>query len=91
MTINEIISHILENSKSDDGSRLTQVMLAKTISQKYGKNVTPAALNDRFKNENMKVNTAIEMLDILGYDLFVVPRNPQDNDYKVELGQKRER
>ena len=91
MTINNIISTLLQNAQNADGSKLTQVMLAKILTHKYGKEVSPAALNDRLKNENMKVNTAIEMLDILGYDLIAIPRNPQNDQYLIQRGGKRDR
>lgn len=91
MTINEIIYEILKNTQTMGGNKYTQVMLAEALTEKTGKKVTPAALSDRFKNENMKVNTAIEMLDILGYDLVVVPREKGRDKYDVELGGKRER
>jgi hypothetical protein len=91
MKINEIIATVLENTTTLGGGKYTQVMLAEALTEKYGKNVSPAALSDRFKNENMKVNTAIEMLDILGYDIVVVPREKGRDKYEVELGGKRER
>ena len=91
MTINKILSILLQTAKSGDGNKLTQVMLADILTHKYGKDVSPAALSDRLKNENMKVNTVIEMLDILGYDLMAVPRNPQNEQYLIERGSKRDR
>ena len=91
MTINKIISTILSTYTQPDGSKLTQVMLASILSDKYNRLVTPAALNDRLKNENMKVNTAIEMLDILGYDLIVIPRNSEKEQFLIDLGSKREK
>jgi hypothetical protein len=39
----------------------------------------------------MKVNTALEMLDILGYDIVVVPREKGRDRYDVERGSLRER
>lgn len=91
MKINEIIADALANTKTKGGGKYTQVMLAEELSEKYGKKVSTAALSDRFKNENMKVNTAIEMLDILGYDIVVVPREKGREKYDVERGGMRER
>ena len=91
MTINKVISTILATYKQPNGRKLTQVMLASILSDKYDKLVTPAALNDRLKNENMKVNTAIEMLDILGYDLIAIPRNCEKEQFLIDHGNKREK
>lgn len=91
MKMNEIVAAVLESTKTPGGNRFTQVMLAEELTKKYGKKVTPAALNDRFKNENMKVNTALEMLDILGYDIVVVPREKGRDTYDVSRGDLRER
>lgn len=91
MKINEIVAAVLESTKTPGGNKFTQVMLAEALTEKHGKKVSPAALSDRFKNENMKVNTALEMLDILGYDIVVVPREKGRETYEVELGGKRER
>jgi hypothetical protein len=89
MKINEIVDAVLKNTQTRGGNKYTQVMLAEELTDKYGKKVTPAAVWDRLKNENMKVNTAIEMLDVLGYDLVVVPRERGREAYEVELGGKR--
>ena len=91
MKINEIISAVLENTRTPGGNKYTQTMLAEALSEKHEKKVSQAALSDRFKNENMKVNTAIEMLDILGYDIYIVPREKNREQYRVELGGKRVR
>lgn len=91
MKINEIVAAVLESTKTPGGNKYTQVMLAEALTEKYGKKTTAAAVWDRLKNENMKVNTALEMLDILGYDIVVVPREKGRETYEVELGGKRER
>ena len=89
MKINEIVDAVLKSTQTKGGNKYTQVTLAKELTDKYGKKVTPAAVWDRLKNENMKVNTAIEMLDILDYDLVVIPREKGREAYKVEIGEKR--
>ena len=91
MKINEIVAAVIENTKTPGGNKFTQVMLADALTEKYGKKVGPAAVNDRLRNENMKVNTALEMLDILGYDIVVVPREKGREKYEVERGSLRER
>lgn len=91
MKINEIVATVLENTMTKGGGKFTQVMLAAELTEKYGKKVSPAAVNDRLRNENMKVNTALEMLDILGYDIVVVPREKGREKYEVERGSLRER
>lgn len=90
MKINEIVSAVLENTLTPGGNKYTQALLAKELTDKYGKKTTPAAVWDRLQNENMKVNTVIEMLDILGYDVVVVPREKSRETYIVERGGKRE-
>lgn len=91
MKINEIVAEVLENTTTPGGNKFTQVMLADALTEKYGKKTTPAAVWDRLKNENMKVTTAIEMLDILGYDIVVVPREKGRETYEVERGGPRDR
>ena len=91
MKINEIVAAVLENTKTPGGNKFTQVMLAEALTEKYGKKVSAAAVWDRSKNENMRVTTAIEMLDILGYDIVVVPREKGREKYDVERGSLRER
>ena len=91
MKINEIVAAVLENTKTPGGNKFTQVMLAEALTEKYGKKVSAAAVWDRLKNENMRVTTAIEMLDILGYDIVVVPREKGREKYDVERGSLRER
>ncbi len=91
MKINEIILKVLDNTQTPGGNKFTQVMMCHLLTAKTGKTVTPAALSDRFKNENMKINTVIEMLDVLGYDVVVVPREKNREKYVVESGEKRVR
>jgi DNA-binding Lrp family transcriptional regulator len=85
MKINEIIIEVLKNTQKVDGRKKTQSDIASALG------VKPQVVNDRLKNENMKVNTAIEMLDILGYDIVVVPREKGREKYEVERGSLRER
>lgn len=91
MKINEIIAKVMESTRTPGGNKYTQVMMREALLEKTGKEVSQAALSDRFKNENMKVNTAIEMLDVLGYDVVVVPREKNREKYVVEVGGKRDR
>lgn len=85
MKINEIIQAVIENTLTQGGKRYTQSLIAEELGMK------PQHINDRLKNENMKVNTAIEMLDLMGYDLIVQPRESGRESYKVEKGGVRER
>lgn len=91
MKINEIIRTVLENTMTQAGKKYTQTLLAKELTQKYGQNVSLAMINDRLKNESMKTNSVVEMLDILGYELVVRPKSDNRATYVVERGEKREK
>ncbi len=91
MKINEIIAKVLDITRTPGGNRYTKTMLCEALTRSTGKPVSPAALSDRFKNENMKVNTAIEMLDVLGYDLVAMPRERGREKFVIEVGGKREK
>lgn len=87
MKINEIILEVLKNTQKVDGRKKTQSDIASAL------NVKPQVVNDRLKNENMKVNTAIELLEEMGYEIVVKPRDYGDKReiYVVEKGGLRER
>lgn len=91
MKINEIIRTVLENTMTQAGKKYTQTLLAKELTEKYGQKVSLAMINDRLKNESMKTNSVVEMLDILGYELVVRPKNDSRATYVVERGEKREK
>ena len=63
MKINEIILEVLKNTQKVDGRKKTQSDIASALG------VKPQVVNDRLKNENMKVNTAIELLEEMGYEI----------------------
>ena len=86
MKINEIIRDAMENTVGPDGKKITQAAMIEHINEKYAQKVTAAALSDRLKNENMKINTIIEMLDLLGYEVAVRPKNDKRQTYVVERG-----
>lgn len=87
MKINEIISDVLKNTIKQDGRRKTQVDIANALGVKQ------QHINDRLKNENMKINTAIEMLAEMGYEIVVRPADAGDKreSYVVEKGGPRTR
>ena len=89
MKINEIIKTVMENTVAPDGKRISQVAMVEHINEKFGQRVTPAALSDRLKNENMKINTIIEMLDLLGYEVAIRPKKDSRQTYVVERGEGR--
>lgn len=89
MKINEIIVDVMKNTVGPDGKKITQVAMVEHINEKFAQKVTPAALNDRLKNENMKVNTIIEMLDLLGYEVAIRPKNDKRQIYVVDRGEGR--
>ena len=82
MKINDIIADVLNNTAKPDGRKKTQTDIALALG------VKPQIINDRLKNENMKVNTAIEMLAELGYEVVVRPVEDSDKRkiYTVEKG-----
>ena len=87
MKINEIIIEVLKNTQKADGRKKTQSDIASALG------VKPQVVNDRLKNENMKVNTAIELLEKMGYEIVVKPKEYGDKrkSYVVEKGGLRER
>ena len=89
MKINEIIRDVMENTVAPDGKKITQVAMMEHINEKYDQRVTQAALSDRLKNENMKINTVIEMLDLLGYEVAIRPKNDKRQTYVVDRGEGR--
>ena len=89
MKINEIIRDVMENTFSRDGKKITQAAMIEHINEKYDQRVTAAALSDRLKNENMKINTVIEMLDLLDYEVVIRPKNDKRQTYVVERGEGR--
>lgn len=89
MKANEIIIDVIKNTVGPDGKKVTQVAMIDHINEKYGQRVTPAALSDRLKNENMKINTMIEMLDFLGYEVAIRPKKDNRQTYVVERGEGR--
>ena len=89
MKINEIIKEVMENSVGPDGKKFKQSDMIAYINEKYKQNVSAAAFSDRLKNENMKVNTVIEMLDLLGYEVAIRPKKDNRTTYVVERGEGR--
>lgn len=85
MKINEIVAKVIETTLTQGGKKYTQSLIAEEL------HVKPQHISDRLKNENMKVNTAIEMLNLMGYDLVVVPRESGRESYLVEKGGMREK
>ena len=92
---NEILIDVLKNTLNQDGSRYTQTQLAAKLSdraeERGEKKVTLAAVNDRLKNENMKISNFIEMLDLMGYEVVARPKNDKREEYVVEPGTDRKR
>ena len=93
MKINEIILNVIGNTTKIDGTKYTQTLVAELLSKNACKTVTTAAVNDRLKNENMKISNVIEMLDVLGYEVVVKTKSESDNrdSYVVEAGFDRKR
>lgn len=91
MKANEILVAVMENTVMLDGKKYTQTQMAKDLSEKSEKPVSLAAVNDRLKNENMKISNFIEMLDLMGYEVIARPKNDKRESYVVEPGTDRKR
>lgn len=91
MKANEIMVAVMKDTMMQDGKPYTQTKMAEALSEKAGKTVSVAAVNDRLKNENMKISNMIEMLDLLGYEVVVRPKNDKRESYVVEPGTDRKR
>ena len=91
MKANEILVEVMKNTKKQDGSAYTQTRMAEELSERSGKVVSLAAVNDRLKNENMKISNFIEMLDLMGYEVVARPKNDKRESYVVEPGTDRKR
>lgn len=91
MKSNEILIAVMKDTMKQDGKPYTQTYLAEELSEKADKKVTLAAVNDRLKNENMKISNFIEMLDLMGYEVVARPKNDKRAEYVVEAGTDRKR
>ena len=91
MKANEIVVRVMENTIRQDGRPYTQTKMAEELTERSDKKVTLAAVNDRLKNENMKISTFIEMLDLMGYEVVARPKNDKRESYVVESGTDRKR
>lgn len=91
MKANEIVVAVMKDTMMLDGKQYTQTRMAEELSEKAGKTVTLAAVNDRLKNENMKISNFVEMLDLMGYEVVARPKNDKRECYVVEPGSDRKR
>ena len=93
MKANEIVVAVMKDKDTVmmGGKQYTQTQMAKDLSEKADKPVSLAAVNDRLKNENMRISTFIEMLDLMGYEVVARPKNDKRDSYVVEAGTDRKR
>ena len=89
MKVNEIIVDVINNTTNEEGKVIRQVEVIERIKEKFGLSVSQAAFSDRLKNETMKTNTVIEILDVLGYELVIRPKKGNRQEYVVERGEGR--
>lgn len=89
MVINEIILDVMKNTTNEEGATIRQVEIIERIKEKFDLEVTQAAFSDRLKNKNMKTNTVIEILDVLGYEVVVRPKKGTRQEYVAERGEGR--
>ena len=86
MKANEILVDVMKNTMMLDGKQYTQTRMAEELSERSEKKVSLAAVNDRLKNENMKISNFVEMLDLMGYEVIARPKNDRRAEYVVEAG-----
>jgi hypothetical protein len=89
MNINDIILDVIANTTNEEGKPIRQVEIIERIKDKFQLDVTQAAFSDRLKNKNMKTNTVIEILDVLGYELVARPKKGGRQEYIAERGEGR--
>jgi hypothetical protein len=89
MVINEIIIDVMKNTTNEEGATIRQTEIIERIKDKFGLEVTQAAFSDRLKNKNMKTNTVIEILDVLGYEVVIRPKKGNRQEYVAERGEGR--
>lgn len=77
MKINKAIRQIM----FDKGVSLNS--MAKAIGKSRGNDISSRLLND-----NMSCDKVVEMLDVLGYDLILVPRDPKQTLSRIIIDQK---
>ena len=91
MVINEILKDVIKNTTNEEGKVIRQTDVIERIKEKFDLDVTQAAFSDRLKNKNMKTNTVIEILDVLGYELVVRPKKGSRQEYVAERGEGRDK
>ncbi len=69
--ISQIIKNIIKQKK------ISQHQLAESLGYK-----TQSAISERLRGD-LRVGTAIKILDYLGYDMIIVDRNDCENSWKV--------
>lgn len=91
MKANEIVMAVMKNTTTQDAKPYNQTILTNALNEKTGKQISVSALNDRMRNENMKISNFIEMLDLMGYEVVARPKNDKRESYVVEPGTDRKR
>lgn len=89
MTINEIILEVLKDTFNEEGKKIKQTEVREKLEERFGVAVSQQAFSDRLKNKNMKMNTAIEILDVLGYEIVARPKKGSRQEYVAERGEGR--
>lgn len=89
MTINDIIIEVLKDTVNEEGKKIKQNEVMERIETKFGVKLSQQAFSDRLKNKNMKVNSVIEILDVLGYELVARPKKGSRQEYIAERGEGR--
>lgn len=79
MTTAEILQTILE------GQNQTKAQIGRALGIEDKK--ASDLINKRMKQTNISVNVLLEMLDVMGYTMVVVPKGPKtkDGEYEVTL------
>lgn len=63
----------------------TQTMLAQVLGYGSQSGVTQMLSNGKTSGKSMKVETLIKILDVMGYELVVVSKNPNINKNKWKV------
>ena len=89
MNINEIILEVMANTTNEEGKAIRKVEIIERIRDRFGIEISHPAFCDRLRNKNMKTNSVIEILDVLGYELVARPKRGDREEYVAERGEGR--
>lgn len=65
MKVNSAIRKVMKETK------ITQTRLAEILGEKH-----QSVISERLRQNNISINLAMEMLDVMGYELVIQPKKP---------------